>query len=327
MARCLVTGGGGFIGSHLVDALLAEGHDVRILDNFSTGDRRNLLHLLGDVDVLEGELRSFERVAAAVRGCELVFHQAALPSVPRSMQDPLTTSEVNVTGTLNVLLAARDAGVRRVVYASSSSVYGATPVDRKHEELAATPVSPYGVSKQAGEAYCLSFFRAYGLETVALRYFNVFGPRQNPISEYAAVIPAFIAAALMEERPTIFGDGEQSRDFTFVTNVVHANLQAAVVQGAEGRVFNVGCGVRTTINEMVAAIEDLAGRTLEPRHLPPRLGEVPHSVADISRARSVLRYQPTVGLLDGLGRTYQHFRADASLVPRIRERRQWLAAT
>ncbi|MDQ4082309.1 MAG: SDR family oxidoreductase [Actinomycetota bacterium] len=326
MAKCLVTGGGGFIGSHLVDALVADGHDVRVLDNFSTGDRRNLLHLLGEVEIIEGELRSFERVAAALRGCELVFHQAALPSVPRSVQDPLTTSEVNATGTLNLLLAARDGDVRRVVYASSSSVYGAAPVERKHEELSTAPVSPYGVSKQTGEAYCVSFFETYGLETVSLRYFNVFGPRQSPISEYAAVIPAFIAAALMEEEPTVYGDGAQSRDFTFVENVVDANLRAAHVPEAAGGVFNVGCGIETTINELLERIGEHVGRPLTRRYVAARPGEVRHSVADITRARTTLGYDPPIGLAEGLDRTYRHFLADESLVPRIRERRRWLAA-
>ena len=228
MSRVLVTGGAGFIGSHLVDALLARGDDVRVLDNFSTGDRRNLLHVAQHIEIVEGDLRSFERVLTAVQGCEVVFHQAALPSVPRSIQDPLSSSEVNVTGTLNVLLAARDAGVRRVVYASSSSVYGSTaPTEVKTEDMPVAPLSPYGVAKFAGEAYCSSFHEVYGLETVSLRYFNVFGPRQSPISEYAAVIPNFFAAAFMNERPVVYGDGEQSRDFTYVDNVVAANLAAA----------------------------------------------------------------------------------------------------
>jgi nucleoside-diphosphate-sugar epimerase len=327
VAKCLVTGGGGFIGSHLVDALLAEGHDVRVLDNFATGDRRNLLHLVGEVEILEGELRSFERAMAATRGCELVFHQAALPSVPRSVEDPLTTSDVNVTGTLNVLLAARDAGVRRVVNASSSSVYGASLPGPKREDAPLAPVSPYGVSKCAAEAYCSSFFHAYGLETVSLRYFNVFGPRQNPISEYAAVVPAFIAAALMEEQPTVYGDGDQSRDFTYVDNVVQANLLGARVEEAAGQVVNIAYGAETTINALVAAIEELAGRPLQPRYVPPRIGEVRQSVADVSKARGLLGYEPAVGLAEGLQRTYEHFLGGESLAPRIHERRRWLAAT
>jgi nucleoside-diphosphate-sugar epimerase len=325
MAKCLVTGGAGFIGSHLVDALLAEGHDVRVLDNFSTGDRRNLLHLDRDVEILEGELRSFERAVAAVRGCELVFHQAALPSVPRSIVDPLTTSDVNVTGTLNVLLAARDAGVGRVVYASSSSVYGAAAGQHKREDMRATPFSPYGVSKHAGEAYCLSFHAAYELETVCLRYFNVFGPRQNPISEYAAVVPSFIAAALMSEPAPVYGDGEQSRDFTYVDNVIAANLLAAKAAAARGMVFNVAYGESHTINELLGAIGEIAGRRIEPDHRPARLGEVRHSAADITTAREALGYQPSVGFKEGLKRTYEYFVSDESLIPRIHERRRWIA--
>jgi UDP-glucose 4-epimerase len=327
MSRCLVTGGGGFIGSHLVDALVSAGHDVRVLDNFSTGDRRNLLHLRGDVEILEGELRSFERVMAAVRDCELVFHQAALPSVPRSIQDPLTTSDVNVTGTLNVLLAARDVGVRRVVYASSSSVYGSAPSPVKHEGLQVMPLSPYGVSKYAAEAYCLSFFQAYGIETVSLRYFNVFGPRQSPTSEYAAAIPSFIGSALMDECPTVYGDGKQSRDFTYIQNVVDANLRAADASEAAGQVFNVACGESHTVNAVIQHVGALANRPLLPQHLPPRVGEVRDSLADISKAEAILGYQPSVNLKEGLSRTYEWFLADDSLVPRIHERRQWLVAT
>jgi nucleoside-diphosphate-sugar epimerase len=325
MTRCLVTGGAGFIGSHLVDALLAEGHEVRVLDNFSTGDPRNLLHLSGDVEIMEGELRSFERVMAAVQGCEIVFHQAALPSIPRSMHDPLTTSDVNVTGTLNVLLAARHAGVGRLVYASSSSVYGPASPAVKREDMPVQPISPYGVSKHAAEEYCSSFYRAYGLETVSLRYFNVYGPRQNPISEYAAVVPNFIAAALMDEQPKIYGDGFQSRDFTYVANVVQANLRAATIPGAAGEVLNVGCGESHTVNDLLREVSKIASCPLSPIHLPPRIGEVLVSIADISKARSILEYAPVVGLQDGLRRTYESFLSDESLIPRIHERRRWLA--
>jgi UDP-N-acetylglucosamine/UDP-N-acetyl-alpha-D-glucosaminouronate 4-epimerase len=327
MPKVLVTGGAGFIGSHLVDALLRAGHDVRVVDNFSTGERRNLLHVRGEIEIMEGDLRSFERVMAAVRGCELVFHQAALPSVPRSIQDPLTSSEVNVTGTLNVLLAARDAGVRRVVYASSSSVYGAITAKRKREDMRISPLSPYGVTKYAGEAYCSSFMQAYGLETVSLRYFNVFGPRQNPISEYAAVVPAFIAAALMNERPTIYGDGAQSRDFTYVENVVQANLLAARLPEAPGEVFNIGCGESHTVNALLAAVATIAERPLEAAFEPPRVGEVRESTADISKAAATLGYEPAITLSQGLRRTYDGFVADESLIPRIHERRRWLAAS
>lgn len=324
--RVLVTGGGGFIGSHLVDALLAAGHEVQVLDNFATGDRRNLMHVRRDVLIVEGDIRSYERAHAAVRGCEIVFHQAALPSVPRSIQDPLTSNEVNVGGTLNVLLAARDAGVRRVVYASSSSVYGASAGKVKREDMPVAPLSPYGVSKLAGEAYCSSFFNAYGIETVALRYFNVFGPRQNPLSEYAAVIPAFMAALLMNARPTIYGDGLQSRDFTYIDNVVDANLRAAFTPEAAGHVLNVACGEAHTLIDVLRAISAVAERVASALHEPARVGEVRVSRADITKARELLGYQPLVALREGLARTFEHLSGDELLIPRITETRQWLMA-
>src|ERR671925_718438 len=238
-AKVLVTGGGGFIGSNLVEHLLREGHDVRVLDNFATGHRENLIDLVDQVDLIEGDIQSYERVHNAVRGCEVIFHQAALPSVPRSIQDPLTSNAANVTGTLNVLLAARDEGVRRVVYASSSSTYGASEALPKHEQMSALPISPYAVAKLAGEGYCRAFHEVYGLETVGLRYFNVFGPRQDPLSQYAAVIPRFVTLFLTGGAPIVFGDGEQSRDFTYVENVVAANLLAASAPRVAGSVFNV----------------------------------------------------------------------------------------
>ena len=325
MTRILVTGGGGFIGSHLVDALLKRGDEVRVLDNFSTGDRRNLLHVRDAVEILEGDLRSYERAHAAVRGCDLVFHQGALPSVPRSIQDPLTSNEANVTGTLNILLAARDAGVRRVIYASSSSVYGAAAGDAKREDAPVAPLSPYGVSKHTGEAYCRAFFHSYGLETVALRYFNVFGPRQNPISEYAAVVPSFIVAALLGERSVVYGDGLQSRDFTYIDNVVQANMRAADVQDAAGEAFNVGCGRATAVLDVLETIYAFAQREPEPDFRPPRVGEVRASQADIEKARRVLGYDPGVDIEQGLRRTFDYFAEDDSLLPRVQERRSWTA--
>ncbi|MDX6723614.1 MAG: UDP-glucose 4-epimerase, partial [Solirubrobacteraceae bacterium] len=281
--QLLVTGGGGFIGSHLVERLVRDGHRVRVIDNFTTGHRRNLMPIIDEVELVEGDLQSYERAHAAVRGCEVVLHQAAMPSVPRSVQDPLTSNASNVIGTLNVLLAARDSGVRRVVFASSSSVYGATPALPKHEGLPTLPISPYAVAKLAGEGYCRSFSEVYGLETVALRYFNVFGPRQDPQSQYSAVIPNFITAALRGESPVIFGDGEQSRDFTYIENVVEANL-LAMTAGPEvaGRAYNVACGERISLNDLVANIGRVLGRAIEPRYEAGRPGDVRHSMADSS---------------------------------------------
>ena len=304
----LVTGGGGFIGSHVVDELLTRGHAVKVLDNFSTGRRQNVAHFHDDIELVEGDVRSYERANTAVKGVDVVIHLAALPSVPRSVQDPLTTTEVNVTGTLNVLLAARDWDVRRVVLASSSSVYGANDFLPKHEELIPHPISPYGVSKLAGEYYCQAFTACYGLETVALRYFNIYGPRQDPQSVYAAVIPKFIAAMLAGERPTIFGDGEQSRDFTCVEDCVAANLLACTAPGAAGQVLNIACGGRYTLNELVALLNRVLGTAIQPVYEPPRPGDVKHSQADISAARSALGYDPSTSFEEGLARTVEWFR-------------------
>jgi nucleoside-diphosphate-sugar epimerase len=324
--RALVTGGGGFIGSHIVDALLREGYEVRVLDNFATGDRRNLLHVAGDVEIVEGDMRSFERAATAMQNVQLVFHQAALPSVPRSVADPLTTSEVNVTGTLNVLLAARDAGVERVVYASSSSVYGSVEAERKHEDLPIAPMSPYAVAKYAGEANCRAFWKVYGLEAVAIRYFNVFGPRQSPVSEYAAVIPNFIVAALLGEQPTIHGDGLQSRDFTYIDNVVQANLLAASTPGVAGEVFNVAMGETHSLLDLLRAIESIAGVDLNPLHVDGRAGDVRMSLADTTKAREKLGYEPTIGFTEGLQRTFDALSGDESVLPKIHDARRWAAA-
>ncbi len=294
--RALVTGGGGFIGSHLASRLVALGHEVRILDNFATGRRSNMLAVGAEAELVEGDIQSYERVHNAVTGCEVVFHQAALPSVPRSVQDPLTSNATNVTGTLNVLLASRDAGLRRVVFASSSSVYGrAGNSGPKREDMAAVPISPYAVAKLAAEGYCRSFGDVYGLETVALRYFNVFGPRQDPRSQYAAVIPNFISALLAGERPTIFGDGEQSRDFTYVDNVVDANVQAMDAEGGAGNVYNVACGRRITLNQLFDELRGLIGSEVEPLYARSRPGDLRHSLADLTRARQDLGYDPGTG--------------------------------
>jgi nucleoside-diphosphate-sugar epimerase len=260
--RALVTGGGGFIGSHLAARLVGDGYSVRVLDNFATGRRENLVPLVEEIELVEGDVQSYERAHTAVRGCDVVFHLAALPSVPRSVQDPLTTNAVNVIGTLNVLLAARDSGVKRVVCASSSSVYGAVADLPKGEDLPLAPLSPYAVGKLAAENYCRSFHAVYGLETVVLRYFNIFGPRQDPLSQYSAVIPKFITDFLDGRTPVIYGDGEQSRDFTFVENVVEANLLATNADGAAGDVFNIACGERISVNQLVDELRSITGQDL-----------------------------------------------------------------
>ncbi len=306
--RALVTGGAGFIGSHLAAQLLADGHDVRLLDNFATGRRSNIEAIGGEVELVEGDIQSYERAHKAVRGCEIVFHQAALPSVPRSIQDPLTSNATNVVGTLNILLAARDEGVRRVICASSSSVYGANPTLPKHEDLPALPISPYATAKLASEGYCRSFGIGYDLDTVALRYFNVFGARQDPTSQYAAVIPNFITALLQGAPVTIFGDGEQSRDFTHVDNVVDANLLAIDAAGISGKAFNIAYGHKVTLNELVAELQELIGSNAEVRYEPARPGDVKHSLADLTRAREDLGYEPVIDLREGLSRTVEHYR-------------------
>ena len=305
MSRVLVTGGAGFIGSNLVAALLERGDDVRVLDNFSTGSRGNLAALGREVEVVEGDLRSYERVHTAVRGVEVVFHQGALGSVPRSVQDPLTSTAVNVEGTLNVLLAARDEGIRRVVAASSSSVYGDGGTFPRVESQAPNPLSPYAVAKLAAERFCVSFTRVYGLETVTLRYFNVFGPRQDPTSQYAAVVPRFIEAIAAGRPVTVHGDGGQSRDFTYVENVVRANLLAAEAPGAEGRVLNVAAGASVTVSEVADTIGRLLAREVEKTYGPAQPGDVRESWADVSAAREAIGYAPSVGFEEGLERTIE----------------------
>ena len=296
-----MTGGAGFVGSNLVRALVARGDEVRVLDNFSTGRRSNLAGLERAVELIEGELRSYERVHNAVRGVEAVFHQGALPSVPRSVQDPLTTSAVNIEGTLNVLLAARDEAVQRVVFASSSSVYGNGGTLPRAESAPVDPIAPYAVAKLAAERYCVSFSRVYGdLETVCLRYFNVFGPNQDPASQYAAAVPRFIAAALSGEPLPIYGDGMQSRDFTYVGNVVDANLRAATTPDVGGMVFNVATGTPASVNDLANMIGTVLDREVVKDYLPSRAGDVRDSWADIEAARSMLGWEPTTDLTEGL---------------------------
>jgi UDP-glucose 4-epimerase len=299
----LVTGGAGFIGGHLVEALLLTGWSVRVLDDFSSGREENLEAVRGRIELVRGDLADPEVAERAVEGVEVVFHQGAVPSVPRSVAEPLRTNRANVDGTLGVLEAARRAGVRRVVYAASSSAYGDTEVLPKVETMPANPRSPYALQKYAGEVYCRLYHELYGLETVALRYFNVFGPRQDPKSAYAAVIPRFATACLRGEAPHIHGDGEQSRDFTYVADTVRANLLAADAPQASGQVINVAGGRRISLNQLLAAIQEIVGSDVEPIHDPPRPGDVRHSLADLGRARALLDFAPMVPVEDGLRRT------------------------
>jgi UDP-glucose 4-epimerase len=296
--RALVTGGGGFIGNHLVRRLLADGYDVRVLDNFSTGRRERLEGL--DVGLVEGDLRSYERAHAAVRGTDVVFHLGALPSVPRSVQDPLTTGAVNVEGTLNVLLAARDEDVRRVIFASSSSVYGASQNLPKTESDQPLPISPYGVSKVAAEHYCRAFTAVYGLQTISLRLFNVFGPGQDPLSQYAAVVPRFIAAFATGSRPIVYGDGTQTRDFTYVEDVIEAFMLAAENEIPAGDSFNIAGGVETSVLDLIDILGNLFGSELEPHFEPARSGEVRRSRSNISKAERELSWSPQWGLAPAL---------------------------
>ncbi len=309
----LVTGGAGFIGSHIAETLLKQGASVRIFDNLATGRPHNLevLRAYGtNVEIVNGDLRDMSAVKIAVEGREVVFHQGALASVPRSISDPVTSLETNINGTQNVLLAARDAGVRRVVYASSSSVYGNTPTLPKHEEMPSQPMSPYALQKLTGELLCGIFTRIYGLETVALRYFNVFGPRQDPTSEYAAVLPRFLTALLEGKRPIVFGDGEQTRDFTFIENVVQANLLAATAPDANGQAMNIGCGTSISLNEVLVMAGSLLHRTVNADYREARPGDVRDSLADISKARRLLGYTPQIDFREGLARTLDALRAD-----------------
>ncbi|MDP3630344.1 MAG: SDR family oxidoreductase [Actinomycetota bacterium] len=301
--RYLVTGGAGFIGSTIVEELLRRGHEVRVIDNFSTGRRENLLPFMGDIELLEGDIRSYERVHNAVVGVDYVIHEAALPSVPRSVQDPLTTNAANVEGTLNVLLASRDTGVRRVVLASSSSVYGANHTLPKREDMLLIPISPYGVSKMTAERYACAFTAVYGLETASLRYFNVFGPRQNPFSQYSAVIPRFIRAAISGERVTVFGDGLQTRDFTYVDNVVRATISACNAEGVVGAAVNVAGGERHSLLDLIHEIESLVGKSLDVAFAAPREGDIRDSWADIHVALTHLDMNDGICFSDGLRRT------------------------
>ena len=308
MEHYLVTGGAGFIGSHIAQALARRRKRVRVLDNFLTGKRENMAEFIGDIELTEGDIRNLDTCRRAVRDVDCVLHQAALPSVPRSISDPLTTNEINITGTLNLLIAAKDAGVDRFVFASSSSTYGADPRLPKREGNEGRPLSPYAVSKLTGEHYGRLFSELYGLKTVSLRYFNVFGPRQDPNSQYSAVIPLFITRVLRGESPAVFGDGEQSRDFTYVENVVEANILASEAPISENQVMNIACGERTTINGLLDAVNEILGTDIPAAHFAERPGDIAHSFADISKAGSLLGYVPRVSIRDGLKKTVSWYR-------------------
>jgi UDP-glucose 4-epimerase len=307
MAHYLVTGGAGFIGSNIVEALIEKGEKVRVVDNFSTGKKENITPFMERIEFMEADILDMEAMKDACKGIDYVLHQAALPSVPRSVTDPISSNRTNVDGTVNILWAAKEAGVKRVVYASSSSAYGNKSVLPKKEDMPADPLSPYAISKYAGELYAQIFYQIYGLSTVSIRYFNVFGPRQDPSSQYAAVIPKFINSLMTSSPPVIFGDGEQSRDFTFVKNVVQANILAVQAEEASGHVFNIACGKRITLNQLVKKLKGILNSPLDPIYTDPRPGDVKHSLADISKAERILNYKPTYNMEEGLHETVEWF--------------------
>jgi nucleoside-diphosphate-sugar epimerase len=308
MARYLITGGAGFIGSNLARKLIDLGEDVVVLDNFSTGKRENLDGIRESIELIEGDICDIATVREATDGADYVLHHAAVVSVPRSIEDPLRSNAVNIDGTLNCLQAAREAGVKRLVYAASSSAYGDSVEMPKREDMVPSPLSPYGVAKLVGEMYCKVYYDIYGLETVSLRYFNIFGPYQDPLSEYAAVVPIFITKLLRGERPTIYGDGEQSRDFTFIENAIEANLGAVRSDKAPGHVFNVACGSRFTLNTMLDKLRDLTGSDIEAIYADPRPGDIKHSQGDITAAGDLLGYDPRITFEEGLRQTVEWFR-------------------
>ena len=313
MQKVLVTGGAGFIGSNLTEALLKRGCVVRVLDDFSTGRRENLTFdkEYPSLEIVEGDIRDLGTCQEAMRKVEYVFHQAALPSVQRSIEDPETSNAINVGGTLNILIAAREEKVKKVIYAASSSVYGDIPTLPKHEEMNPNPLSPYALQKYVGEQYCRLFYQLYGLDTVSLRYFNIFGPKQDPNSLYSAVIPKFIDALLLNRHPIIFGDGEQSRDFTYIENVVQANLLAMSAEGLHGEAINIACGKKTSLNQLLNILKDILGSTQSPIYEEPRKGDVKHSLADIRKGREVIHYTPVVGIETGLKKTVEFFKKPA----------------
>ena len=310
MANFLVTGGAGFIGSHLTARFVELGHSVRVLDNLITGKRENLAHIDGEFEFIEGDLRQPEVCKAACRDIDVVFHEAAFPSVPKSVDDPQLTHDINVNGTHNLLLAARDAKVKRVVYAASSSAYGDVPESPKHEGIVPEPLSPYACHKLMGEFYCRAFYECYGLETISLRYFNVFGPRQDPASQYAAAVPVFVTAIAKDRSPTVYDDGEQTRDFTYIENIIHGNLLAADAAATHGETINVACGEQISLNDIIARINELLGKNVPIEYAPPRAGDVKHSLADIRLAKQVIGYTPVVSFGDGLQKAIDWYAAN-----------------
>jgi len=312
--RYLITGGAGFIGSNIAATLVRQGHDVRVLDNFSTGRRVNLESLLDKIEIVDGDIRDFWTCLDAARDCDFILHQAALPSVGRSIDNPQTTNEINIGGILNMLEAARRAEVTRFVFASSSSVYGDTPTLPKVETMMPNPLSPYATTKLTGEFYCRNFYQLYGLPTVCLRYFNIFGANQDPKSDYAAVVPKFTTALLKDEQPTVFGDGEQSRDFTFIDNAVQANLMACEAEAAVGGIYNVACGDRFTLNDLLNALREIIGSQAKAVYADPRPGDIKHSLADISAARRDLGYTASIDFEQGLEQTVEWYRKSESAV-------------
>jgi len=312
MARYVVTGGAGFIGSHIVEELVRRNETVTVIDNFSTGKRENVKPFEGAAEIIDADISQAKNLAQILKGAEYVIHQAAIPSVPKSIIDPVKSHEANVNGTLQLLVACREAGVKRVVYASSSSLYGDSPTLPKHEGMMPNPLSPYGAQKLFGETYCQVFTKSYGLETVSLRYFNVFGPRQDATSQYSGVLALFIPAVLEGRRPTIYGDGQQSRDFTYVKNVVEANLLACKAPGVAGQFFNVACGDRITVNSMLQQINKITGKDISPIYADARAGDIKHSQADITRAKERLSYVPRVSFEEGLRDTIEWYRENLS---------------
>jgi len=308
MDKWLVTGGAGFIGSNICAELVSQGHFVRVVDNLLTGKKTNLAPVLDRIEFIEADMGDEKVARSAMDGIDFVLHQGALPSVPRSVDDPRATHKHCADATFTLLLAARDARVKRFVYASSSSAYGDTPTMPKVETMPPQPLSPYAVGKLVGEYYCSVFYKVYGLETISLRYFNVFGPNQDPASQYAAAIPAFVTAILNDKPPTVFGDGEQSRDFTYVRNVVEANLLAARVEHTAGEVINIACGQAVTVNAVIEMVNELVGRQIEPEYAEPRPGDIKHSLADISKAREFIGYEPRISFKEGLSRAIEWYR-------------------